>query len=317
MKRKIFLSLVGAGISLAIHAQLTSSDVTILFDGSNYGTSASNFVYESHAANNSCTKEMVGHQMQWTVTMGTPNVYDALGLYSFAAKNLAAHNKIVAKIQLTQYNKGFGIELRGLAYESAVSEVDWLDTVIAGQTELWTNGNRPGSDTKTDVVPTTGGEWEFFEYEILNWYCAYPAHARIDSSKIVKLTPYYGYKSAVPIEGDVIVIDYIVMVPPGTSTSDVDAYMATVDTGPNAIENTGKSELKMFPNPAGEILCIQEAEQIASVVIINSVGQKVIAASNNKSNEMKLNVSALESGIYFAQIGFLNGSKETMKVVIK
>jgi len=64
--------------------------------------------------------------------------------------------------------------------------------------------------------------------------------------------------------------------------------------------------LRIFPNPATDMVYIQADNEIRMVRMINYAGQ-VISESLVRANETSINTSALRSGIYFLQIETAQG----------
>ena len=70
-----------------------------------------------------------------------------------------------------------------------------------------------------------------------------------------------------------------------------------------------KSNIKIYPNPANEILNIfSDKTSIKSISIVNMIGQKLISKEIN-SNDFKINISNLSLGSYFIQLNTSNGNK--------
>ncbi len=68
------------------------------------------------------------------------------------------------------------------------------------------------------------------------------------------------------------------------------------DTDDPSLNNTGTS-LKVFPNPASDVINISSDKNIKHVELYNASGQLLLKNSNTK-----INVSSLEQGIYFIKI---------------
>jgi len=75
---------------------------------------------------------------------------------------------------------------------------------------------------------------------------------------------------------------------------------------------TSNNFIKVHPNPVSDNLAIQSKTPISEVKLINMIGQVVL----NRKNENTLNVSNLESGLYFLRVADENGSTQTIKVLI-
>lgn len=73
------------------------------------------------------------------------------------------------------------------------------------------------------------------------------------------------------------------------------------------------TSISCFPNPANNFLQVQANSKINEVRILNFLGQEIehLIGSNNY---MTIDLSAMQSGIYFVEISTING-KETAKVV--
>jgi PKD repeat protein len=92
-----------------------------------------------------------------------------------------------------------------------------------------------------------------------------------------------------------------------------DGLFSVVKISKDAIENS--EALSVFPNPADEILNILSANEIKSIVIFNSFGQKVFEGNVNNTNT-KIHTGNFESGVYVIRIETLNGI-ETRKISIQ
>lgn len=75
------------------------------------------------------------------------------------------------------------------------------------------------------------------------------------------------------------------------------------------------SFIKLFPNPASEFITIRTNETIAEISIMNTLS--VVVKKENKfenQTHLKIDLSGLESGIYFVSIHFNNGRTSVAKV---
>lgn len=81
----------------------------------------------------------------------------------------------------------------------------------------------------------------------------------------------------------------------------------------NVAENK-KINFSFYPNPASSILTIRNSQNIESVTVKDINGRNIINTSSNKSNQLKINVEELKSGIYFIQV-ISNGSSQTQKFI--
>lgn len=91
-------------------------------------------------------------------------------------------------------------------------------------------------------------------------------------------------------------------------------FNITEGNGTLSILNYPKSGLKIYPNPAENMLNIKSPERINSVEIFNSLGQNV-GDFDYDQNELKLNVSHLKPGTYFFKIESRNIT-HTHKIII-
>lgn len=93
----------------------------------------------------------------------------------------------------------------------------------------------------------------------------------------------------------------------------IDDISVSVGTGINEV--VADETFRTFPNPAREVVNIVSASTIKSLVIYNSLGQAVINMNPDTDN-IQLNTSSLENGIYVVKAITTNGQK-TAKLVIK
>lgn len=74
---------------------------------------------------------------------------------------------------------------------------------------------------------------------------------------------------------------------------------------------------KVFPNPASSVLHVIAAREIRSVTIHNILGQQVRTFGNINSGSVNLDISGLESGIYFIKINAGEGRLVSEKIIIR
>jgi hypothetical protein len=79
-------------------------------------------------------------------------------------------------------------------------------------------------------------------------------------------------------------------------------------------EHALRHSINIYPNPANDMLNI-EAEGMTSIRIMNQVGQLVMVRNANASSFV-INVSDLETGLYFVEITTQEGTL-TEKIMIK
>ncbi|MES2800520.1 MAG: T9SS type A sorting domain-containing protein [Bacteroidota bacterium] len=73
-------------------------------------------------------------------------------------------------------------------------------------------------------------------------------------------------------------------------------------------------DVKMYPNPASEVLNISSAETITSARIISITGQQVAARTFN-SNQISLNLSDLKNGTNICELTSQNGQQSIVRFV--
>lgn len=74
-----------------------------------------------------------------------------------------------------------------------------------------------------------------------------------------------------------------------------------------------KSTLKVFPNPAVDVVNVSSKEEIKAVSIMDLSGKEVKAVQTKG----EVNVSSLTKGTYILQVLYTNGSVENTKLIKK
>ena len=69
---------------------------------------------------------------------------------------------------------------------------------------------------------------------------------------------------------------------------------------PEGVEEVETQAVQVYPNPVKDVITVK-AENLSSVVIYNSIGQKVFAQELD-ANELTINMSDYETGIYMVRI---------------
>jgi hypothetical protein len=75
--------------------------------------------------------------------------------------------------------------------------------------------------------------------------------------------------------------------------------------------NDDNNQLKVFPNPANELLNINlQNNNIENCIILNTLGQTVYNSANeiNGNHKIQLNIADLNVGVYFVKVRSGNGS---------
>ena len=120
--------------------------------------------------------------------------------------------------------------------------------------------------------------------------------------------------------GDATVIDYV-KVNWLSGTEDIfynvspNQNLKIVEGSSLSIEESNTSEIKLFPIPTTEILNIESSLPIEEVMVYSLLGEVNISAYMNK-NEISLDVTSLEPGIYFLRLS-LTSSQEIIKFIKK
>ncbi len=90
-------------------------------------------------------------------------------------------------------------------------------------------------------------------------------------------------------------------------------YYVKVYYSPLGVEEVDVQTVEIYPNPAKDVLTVK-AENISSVTVYNSVGQRVFAQDLD-TNEVTINTNDFESGIYMVRI-VANGNEVTRKISV-
>jgi len=83
------------------------------------------------------------------------------------------------------------------------------------------------------------------------------------------------------------------------------------NTAALSANNYETSSLKMYPNPTNDLLNFDTTDQIKNIDIINVIGKTV----KSFSNQSQVNISSLNSGVYFAKVKFENNTYITRKLI--
>ena len=80
------------------------------------------------------------------------------------------------------------------------------------------------------------------------------------------------------------------------------------------LEKEQLEKIYFFPNPANNIISWENNEAITQVILIKSIGQRVISIPKTAN---KMDVSTMENGVYFLQFYSRNGIIKTSKAIIQ
>jgi hypothetical protein len=91
--------------------------------------------------------------------------------------------------------------------------------------------------------------------------------------------------------------------------------VTSVKISATGISNLDSDNLKVYPNPAKEILIIESASTIKAVEMMNFTGQTVYSNTMIDSKMLQVNVSAFAGGVYFVKITTDEGIR-TVKITV-
>jgi hypothetical protein len=77
-----------------------------------------------------------------------------------------------------------------------------------------------------------------------------------------------------------------------------------------------KNKIKLFPNPVADFLNLEtKGIDLSEIVVFNSLGQKLMFFSLKDENSKQIDLSNLNSGIYFIKISSKNGESIIKKII--
>ena len=102
-----------------------------------------------------------------------------------------------------------------------------------------------------------------------------------------------------------------------TDTADQVYYWDNLVLGEplGVLENT-LVNIKMYPNPATSVVVLQASQEIATIQVMNLLGQRVTSVSVNNTTST-INVSGLAAGTYIANVLFSNGNTQNINFIKK
>ena len=93
----------------------------------------------------------------------------------------------------------------------------------------------------------------------------------------------------------------------------INDYFVKIYFSQDGVDEDMIQNVEVYPNPAKDVLTVK-AENLNSVVVYNSLGQRVFA-QDVEANETTINMSDFEAGIYMVRI-VANGNEVTRKVSV-
>jgi len=82
------------------------------------------------------------------------------------------------------------------------------------------------------------------------------------------------------------------------------------------VPETGAQAIKVYPNPASDLVNVKSDFTIKNIEVLSYLGQIVYSENNLNTKLVQFNVSSLNSGVYFVKINTSDGVKTT-KITVK
>ena len=81
-------------------------------------------------------------------------------------------------------------------------------------------------------------------------------------------------------------------------------------------QKTHLHNITLYPNPATSVVVLQASQEIATIQVLNLLGQRIssVTVNNTKST---INVSDLSAGTYIANVLFSNGNTQNLNFIKK
>lgn len=80
-----------------------------------------------------------------------------------------------------------------------------------------------------------------------------------------------------------------------------------------SVSHTDTEEISLFPNPVKDFVQIRSAAAVKSYQLISVTGMQLMSGTN--PNQNKLNMSQLQTGVYFLKLLLNNGQTKTLKMI--
>jgi hypothetical protein len=101
-----------------------------------------------------------------------------------------------------------------------------------------------------------------------------------------------------------------------TRLSWLDSNMPGDANGPLGVPGQKEITLRLFPNPASELVYIESNQAISRIEILQVSGTRMLLSQDKNVFSIGINVSALPPGLYLVQIVLESGEKISRKLVI-
>lgn len=82
------------------------------------------------------------------------------------------------------------------------------------------------------------------------------------------------------------------------------------------IEEGNAEAIKVYPNPATDVVTVEATANVRNITLVNYLGQPVMNQDVNGQSTIKLNVSNLESGVYFVRFTTADGSVSMERITV-
>jgi hypothetical protein len=94
--------------------------------------------------------------------------------------------------------------------------------------------------------------------------------------------------------------------------------LGTHDCGcnPLSVDEISETKLSVFPNPSNGEFYINGAASYATIVVVNSLGQKIESITNNSNTLVSIDLKG-NRGVYFVKLTDNSGNTVTKRVIIK
>jgi len=102
-----------------------------------------------------------------------------------------------------------------------------------------------------------------------------------------------------------------------TDTADQVYYWDTLTVGePLGVSENTLANITLYPNPAASVVVLQASQEIATIQVLNILGQRISSVTVNNTTST-INVSDLSAGTYIANVLFSNGNTQNINFIKK
>ena len=102
-----------------------------------------------------------------------------------------------------------------------------------------------------------------------------------------------------------------------TDTADQVYYWDTLTLGePLGVSENTLANITLYPNPAASVVVLQASQEIATIQVLNILGQRISSVTVNNTTST-INVSDLSAGTYIANVLFSNGNTKNLNFIKK